>query len=403
MKAGAVAAAAAIPTVAVAEDAKEAPPAPSAETPRSVLPKRKLGKSGVEITMLGQGTAPPLTDRHFNVMHDMGIRFVDTAKAYLKGKSERSVGAWLSKSGHRKEYFLVSKDVVNDPTKWMASLDERLENLGLDSLDAFYLHGMGDEDYITPERVVSECFKNKAWRKAADEIRSSGKCRLLGFSSHTTPLEKRTALLNHAAADSWVDVIMVAADPVSIRHDAAFNKSLDACHKAGIGLISMKECWNNAKDIDKVFPKFQQLGLNQYTAILSFMWTDERFTAICSHMDTLEKLRENAETARSFKPLAETDLAAVDTAIQQGDRRLCLNCDGSCRRAAGTNADLNRIARYVNYAEHDGRVYEARELLLAMAPEARDWAGADLEAATRACRCGLDYAAIIKRAEQLLA
>jgi len=57
----------------------------------------------------------------------------------------------------------------------------------------------------------------------------------------------------------------------------------------------------------------------------------------------------------------------------------------------------------VTYAEADGRVYEARELLAAMPPEARDCTGADLKAARRACKCNVDFAAVVKRAEELLA
>ena len=38
-----------------------------------------------------------------------------------------------------------------------------------------------------------------------------------------------------------------------------------------------------------------------------------------------------------------------------------------------------------------------------MSPEARDWSGADLDAARRACRCHLDFASIVKRAEELMA
>jgi hypothetical protein len=34
---------------------------------------------------------------------------------------------------------------------------------------------------------------------------------------------------------------MVATDPILIRQNEEFNKALDACHKAGIGLISMKQ------------------------------------------------------------------------------------------------------------------------------------------------------------------
>ena len=89
--------------------------------------------------------------------------------------------------------------------------------------------------------------------------------------------------------------------------------------------------------------------------------------------------------------------------IRNSERSFCLACDGSCREAAGTTADLNTIARYVAYAEQDGRVYEARELLRSLPTPLCECSGADLAAASRACKSNLDFARIIRRAEELLA
>jgi predicted aldo/keto reductase-like oxidoreductase len=336
------------------------------------------------------------------MMHSLGIRHIDTAKSYLKGASERAIGEWFQKSGHRKEHFLVTKHEVRDPAKWMDMIDERLEVLKTDYIDLFLLHGFGDSDFIGLE-AARTCVVDKEWVQAADRIRKSGKCRFLGFSTHTKGIEERAGVLDAAAKGAWVDAILVATDPTSIRDNAVFNKALDACHKADIGLISMKECRGGVKTIEKIFPTFKEKGLSPYTAVLSAMWTDERFTAVCSHMDNLEKLRENATAAANFKPLSKDELSAVDTMLREGKRTLCLACDGSCGRAGNTRADLNTIARYVNYAEEDGRVYEARELLAALPPEARDWSGADLHAASCACKSNLDFAAIIAKAEHLLA
>ena len=129
----------------------------------------------------------------------------------------------------------------------------------------------------------------------------------------------------------------------------------------------------------------------------------ERFASACSHMDNLEILHENATAAKNFKPLSKEELTAVDTMLRRSERTFCVACDGSCRRAGKTRANLNTVARYVSYAEEDGRVCEARELLTALPPEARDWSGADLAAASRACKCQLNFGRIVTRAEELLA
>jgi predicted aldo/keto reductase-like oxidoreductase len=401
LRAGAAAAASAAAMPALASEQAAGVDKEKEEEPW-VLPQRKLGKTGVNVSILGQGAAFAITTRHLNVLHSLGVRYIDTAKAYLRGGSERALAKWFNGNGHRKDYFVVTKDEVRDPKRWMSQVDERLETLETDYVDAFFLHGLGDSDFFGLEDA-REILASREWAKAADAIRSSGKCRFFGFSSHTTPIEVRSGVLEAAAGGSWVDAILVAADPITIRDNRQFNNALDACHKAGVGLISMKECRTKGEGMERIFPTFSEKGLTPFTAVLTAMWTDERFSVVCSHMDNLEKLRENAAAAKNFKPLTDKEITDVHAMIEGSKRRFCLACDGSCRRAAGTKADLNRIARYVHYAEADGRVYEARELLAAMALEDRDWSGADLKAAAGACKSGLDFVSIIKRAEELMA
>ncbi len=406
--AAAAAAAAALPAATSAQDETA-----SQDDAPVVLPRRKLGRTGVEVTTLAQGTAFAINERHLNMMHSSGIRYIDTAKYYLQGASERAIGNWFEKTGHRKDYFLVTKDIPMSSDELVTMIDQRLVPLKTDYLDLFFLHGLGDSDHYHGAEDT-KWFTGKDWLAAVERVRRSGKCRFFGFSTHTEPIEVRTAMLEAAAKGGWVDVIMVAADPVVLGDNAAFAKAVDACHQAGIGLISMKECRGQGetdqerlqsltKNAERIFPSFKEKGLTPFTAVLSAMWTDQRFTSVCSHMDTLEKLAENATACKSFQPLTADELAVVDAMIRGSRRTYCVACDGSCRRAAGTRADLNTIARYVNYAEQDGRVYEARELLAAMPLAARDWTGADLAAASQACKCRLDFPAIVHRAQELLA
>ena len=384
------------------EEKPSATPEQNEQEVSGPLPTRKLGRTGVDVTMLGLGCAFPVNNRHLNIAHKLGVRYLDTAKVYLKGASERGLAEWFDAEGKRKEHFVVTKDLPLTPDQIEPMIDERLEALHTDYIDLFFLHGMGDDDHYHGVKDV-EWFKDAEWLAAIEKVRKSGKCRFFGFSTHSNPIEVRTAMLNGAAQGGWVDAIMVAADPASIREHPEFNKALDACHKAGVGLVSMKECRGAPDLIGKVFPTFEEKGLSAYTAVLYAMWTDERFACTCSHMDNVAKLEENAKACKEFKPLLEEELIAVNLMLQNSTRTYCLACDGSCQRAAGTKADLNKIARYVSYAEQDGRVYEARELLQNLPDEARNVVGADLSAASKACRSKLNFEAILKRAGELLA
>ncbi|MCP4589630.1 MAG: aldo/keto reductase [bacterium] len=364
------------------------------------LPVRKLGKTGVDVTILNQGAAFDLGARHLNIMHEEGVRYIDTADCYEMGKSERTCGEWLNKSGHRKDYVLVTKAHPHTPQQFIDMLDRRLKNGRQDYYDLYLLHCSGDDEYPMPESLSWP--KEKEWAKAAERIKKSGKARHVGFSTHCEPVERRIELLNNAAVGGWVDAIMVGANPTLIRDNPEFNKAIDACAKAGIGLISMKESRGGLAGIKKVFPEFEARGLSPVTAILTAMWTDERFATICSHMDNIEKLKENAAAARNYKPMTATELTAVHQMMDGHAKGYCIGCDGSCRKAAGTETAFSDIARYLCYHEENGDRRGARRLYAALPPEARDWSKADLKAASEACCSKLDFENILARAAEKL-
>jgi len=377
--------------------AAEEPAAPT------VLPTRKLGRTGVEVTMLNLGTAQRLNTRLLNATHDNGVRYIDTADCYEGGGAEKAVGEWLAENGRRKEYFVVTKDHPRSPDEWVSMLDRRLEALKVDQVDLFFLHCLGDGEYPAEANCGADWPKSKEWAAAADKMKKSGKTRFVGFSSHCKPIERRIAALNNAAEGGWVDALMVAVDPKLIRDNAELNKALDACHNAGVGLISMKEVRGGLGDINDLVPDLRDKGLTPHTAVLSAIWTDGRFASICSHMDNIKKLTENSEAARKFKPLNSQEMGAVYDMLQNCRRTFCHGCDGSCQRAAGTQTAFADITRYLAYYEQDGRRAEARALFAALPREQREWIGADLCAASRACVGGLDFRELLHRAAEKLA
>lgn len=382
-------------------DGKKDDKAEAAEK-RPLLPTRVLGRTGVKVSMLNLGTTRKPTTRMLNAMYEQGIRYIDTADCYVGGNAELTVGEWMAKQGNRKELFVVTKDHPKTPDEWVAMLDRRLEALKTDYVDLFFLHMLGEGSRGGPANDQQRDWpKQKEWAQAAEKMKKSGKIRFAGFSTHTGfPL--RAELLNAAAAGGWVDALMVAYDPQLVRDNADFNKALDACHKAGIGLVSMKQM-RGVKDAPKFLPEFEKMGLTAYTAVLHAVWSDERIASICCDMPSLEILKENAAAARNFKPLDKKQTAAVIELYRRSGRTFCNSCDGSCRRAAGTMAALNEITRFLSYYEMDGCREEARRLYASLSPEERDWRGADLAAASRACHCNLDFAGLLARAAQKLA
>jgi predicted aldo/keto reductase-like oxidoreductase len=367
-----------------------------------VVPTRVLGKTGVKVSMLNLGTTRKPSKRMLNAMYAAGIRYIDTADCYVGGQIEPLLAEWMTKAGNRKEFFLVTKDHPKTPDEWITMLDRRLETLKTDYIDLFFIHMLGGGSRGgEPDADQKDWPKSKEWAAAAEKMKKSGKIKFAGFSTHVGfPL--RAELLNNAATGGWVDALMTAYDPMLVRDNADFNKALDACHKAGIGLITMKQM-RGAKEAPKFLPDFEKMGMTTFTAVLHAVWTDERIASICSDMPSIEIMKENVGAAKKFKPLDKKQMAAVIEMYGRTGKRFCNACDGSCRRAGGTTAALNDIVRYLSYYEMDGCRDEARRLFAALSPEERDWHHADLAAASHACHSKLDFAALLARAEEKLA
>jgi predicted aldo/keto reductase-like oxidoreductase len=379
-------------------------PAQDAPAKSQVLPTRPLGKTGVRITMLDQGSVRGGgLDRVIRFSFANGVRVYDTAKVY---GSEATFKAWFEQdSTIRKQVFMVDKDMPRAAEQIPAMVDERLKALGSDYIDLFFMHSYGD--YQTLDQAV-RLVKSTEFGRAVDAVKKSGKVRFVGFSSHH---KDRAALLQAAADGGMIDAIMLQYRPW-LDKDSPLNRAIDACWNKGIGLISMKQTagmfWGDRPKVsilDEVarrVPTLKERKLSPFQGLLHAIWTDERIACVCSAMRNTDQILENTDAARRFEPLKEAEILQLrDAALALGPT-LCADCDGRCARAAGTKADLENLTRFLTYHEHHGDRAEARRRYAELAPEARDWSAADLDAARAACPARLDFARLLPEADRLL-
>ena len=366
---------------------------------KTSLPQRVLGRTGVNVSILTQGTwRCEGLDRLLRFAYASGVRYFDTAKSY---GSEPGIAKWFQAMPEvRKSIFLVTKDVPNTPKEMIARLDQRLANLKTDYVDLLFIHALGDHH---PD-IEADWPKSKEFKETIAAIKKSGKAKFVGFSTHHA---RRAEFLQSAAESKIVDAIMVQ-NTAWLDKDTALNKALDVCHKAGIGLISMKQIAgpNPQAFLDQVPKKAPELiakGLTPYGALLHAIWSDERFATVCVSMRNTDQIRENAAAARKFVPLNAASLESVRQAFLASQPSLCADCDGRCGKAGGTDAALGDLTRYLTYYERHGFRGEARRAYADLSPSARDWQGADLQAARDACPSHLDFASLLPRVDRDLA
>jgi len=335
--------------------------------------------------------------QYLDVAWSMGIRYFDTADCYIKGESERNIAKWIRRYPQRREeLFLVSKDHPGKgPKQLLEQIDRRLQSCGTDYLDLFFVHGLGQKGYGDdadhwPER--------DELREVFEQIKKSGKAKLCGFSTHDGRLVNQ---LESAARGGFVDAIMVKYNPFHEK-GGAFDKALEACHRAGIGLISMKEMKPFAKAPRKN-PKLDEVGLTTQQALLHAVWSDPRIACICSSMENVGQLEENTLAAKLFKqelPGAQREaLRQVATLLPVP---MCPGCAGCESWAHKTEYAFHDVSRYVTYYEQDGDG-GAGELYHGLDAKHRDASGVDLAAIREDCQFKVDYAEIAQRAEQYFA
>jgi aryl-alcohol dehydrogenase-like predicted oxidoreductase len=407
LQAGALATASAVSLTAADLKAQEA----AANTKAAPIPKRPLGKTGVEITLLDQGAIRgPSINQILRYAYAHGIRTFDTAKLY---GSEPNFKKWFEQDPEvRKQIFLVTKDTPRTAKQLLAMVDQRLANLGTDYIDLLFIHGLGDGHGRDDTHSVDDAInlvKSKEFKETADAIRKSGKAKFIGFSTHH---KQRAQIIQAAAEAGIVDAIMLQYTPW-LEKDSPLNKALDACHKRGIGLISMKQIagqffgdkpkGNILDDVVRKVPMLKEKNLTPFQGLLHAIWTDERISSSCVSMRNFDQIRQNVDAARRYEPLKVSEIEQLrDAALAHGPT-LCADCDGRCSLAAGTQAELGNLTRFLTYHEYHGDRSEARRQYEALSAEARDWSDADLEAARQACPNKLNFARLLPEVDRHLA
>jgi hypothetical protein len=388
---------AAAPSLVLAQD--DAKPADAAAAPApTLLPTRTMGRSGRQVTMLNLGgMMSALSPQYLDIAWSMGIRYFDTADCYLHGNSEKIIAKWLAKyPERRKEIFLVSKDHPHQgPKQLLEMVDLRLAACGTTYLDAFYIHGIGPNEY--GEDSVNWP-KSDEYRKVADQLRTSGKVKMVGFSCHDGRLND---YLSAAAEGGFLDIIMLRYTPFFKKGDA-FDTALDACHAKGIALVAMKTM-RNTGDIPKRLPEFDKMGLTTHQAVLQACWSDPRISSICNMIDNVTQMESSTTAAKNYKtPLTTTQIDLLRDTVVAARPTMCPGCPSCDAFAATSSFALHDISRFVTYYEQDGNL-EARNYYQELSVTARDASGVDLAALREKCAFSVDYPTIIKRAGQYFA
>jgi aryl-alcohol dehydrogenase-like predicted oxidoreductase len=266
------------------------------------IPKRSLGKTGHQVTILGLGGLFTVArhDRHdeavaiVNRAIDLGVNYVDTSPLYGNGASELNIGTVMRE--RRDEVFLASKshDYTYDGT--MALVQQSLRRLQTDHLDLYQHHFLGELGQL--EQLKQ---KNSA-RQAFERLRDEGVIRYIGVTGHSS------RVLADALEDYPYDCALITLNAARAVMDDPedLDRFFRLAQEKEAGVIAMKV-------VERGTLIERGLAMRQ---LLPYALSYPVSTAIVG-ISEVAHLEENVRIASVFEPLGEQEMAGI-RALAQG-------------------------------------------------------------------------------------
>ncbi|MHC5077168.1 MAG: aldo/keto reductase [Planctomycetota bacterium] len=325
-----------------------------AKEKKSLMPTRKLGKTGVKVPILSLGTMYNLIDNQIMLRRtlDMDVNYWDTAYVYARGNSEKGIGKFLERNSEvRKKVFITSKASGADtPEEVEERLQESMKRMNTDYIDLYYcVHGIEEPDQLTPEI--------KEW---VADAKKRGVIKYAGVTTH----ENIAVCLKAAAKCEWLDAVMPVYN-FRLMQEKDMQEAVEACHKAGLGLIAMKTIAEEQIKTEKdkeLAGHFLERGFTQGQAKIKAVLSDERFSSACVGMKTIQILNENVAAALDKTELAQSDMEFLKAYADDTCSGYCAGCSRICQGAVPEVPYISKIMRYLMYYKRYGDKEMAREL-----------------------------------------
>ena len=271
-------------------------------TATGTVPKRKLGRTGEMVSMIGLGgfhigTKSLSDDEAVKLIRsaiDNGITFLDNCWDYNGGTSEERMGKALE-GGYRKRVFLMTK--LDGRTRDAArdQLGQSLERLKTDHIDLVQVHEV--IRMTDPERVFGE---NGAIQALLD-ARREGKIRFIGFTGHKDPTIHLTMLEAAKKHKFTFDTVQMPLNVMDAQYVSFEKAVLPVLLERQIGVLGMKSMGSG--DILKS-------GVVKPEECLRYSLSLPT-SVVITGIDSDKVLAQDLEVARSFQPLSADEKQAL--------------------------------------------------------------------------------------------
>jgi predicted aldo/keto reductase-like oxidoreductase len=277
-----------------------------------ILPLRTLGKTGVNVTMLGLGGAHVEYNTEKNAQAliekamEGGIRFFDTAESYGRGRSELLYGKFLVPK-YRDDVFIMTKSTATDAITAKQHLEGSLQRMKCDYIDLWQVHSLK-----TPEDVDNR-MKNEVL-EVFEKAKAEGKVKHIGFTGHQNPFAHKQ-FLNKTIDNDIFETVQMPINIIDSHFHSFIKNVLPLAIERNLGILAMKTLSNGRffedmkspnksdwKSNDPVIPNYISIEEAHY-----FVWSLP-VSVLITGADKMEYLEEKIELAKNFAGYSATGL-----------------------------------------------------------------------------------------------
>lgn len=275
----------------------------------SALPRRRLGRTGQDVTILGMGGAWPAVDSKGRKATEAqtrdtidaalagGVRYFDTSPDYKQ--SEERLGPALV--GWRDKIFLTTKTNFAARDKINEEFSNSLKLLKTDHVDLLLLHCVGlTRETRDPQAVLG---KGGALETLL-EAKRSGRTRFIGMSIHLPPVAgpspensaATTGIKLLESSDEW-DVVMPWVNYIARAQLDAESRIVEPARKKGMGVVGMKVLGGDGQLAD------------DYDRALRYTLSVPGVACALIGVSDAQQMRRAVQAARDFRPLTHEEMA----------------------------------------------------------------------------------------------
>lgn len=246
------------------------------------------------------------TKRMVDAFLDAGFNYFDTAHGYLKGKSESTLRECLTSRYPRESYVLADKlteSHFKTETDIRPLFESQLAACGVEYFDFYLMHAQGALNY--PH------FKACRAYETAFALKAEGKIRHVGISFHD-----RAEVLEEILTEyPEIEAVQIQFNYLDYDDPAVQScRCYEVCVKHGKPVIVMEPVkgGNLVNLPDEAKAAFDALhGGSPASYALRFAAGFPDMMMVLSGMSSMEQMHDNLSFMTDFRPLSETELAAV--------------------------------------------------------------------------------------------